>query len=56
MLSLRCKPSLQGFKTNEMGQKVGYNTMIYSEPEVGLHKQPLSHPHRTVQRGYKLNI
>ena len=25
---------MQGFKTNEKGQKVGYNTMIYSEPEV----------------------
>lgn len=31
---------LQGFKTNEKGHKVGYNTMIYSEPEVSC-KEPL---------------
>jgi len=31
---LHCK--LQGFKTNDKGEKVGFNTMIYSESEVSL--------------------
>ena len=26
--------SLQGFKTNGEGHKLGFNTMVYSEPEV----------------------
>lgn len=29
-----CWFRLQGFKTNENGDKVAFNTMIYSEPEV----------------------
>ncbi len=24
----------QGFSTNEQGHKIGFNTMVYSEPEV----------------------
>ena len=29
----------QGFSTNEDGHKCGFNTMVYSEPEVGLNLQ-----------------
>ena len=31
--SARCCGA-QGFKTNEAGERVGFNTMVYSEPEV----------------------
>ena len=42
LASVTCS-MLQGFKTNDKGEKVGFNTMIYSESEV-MHAQLLKLP------------